>query len=219
MRLKTVFTPVPLVSVLLLSVRGDAFAALRVFEHPSGHPQEGVPAATSGAAAVANSTASAQAPSAEMVALYNDRLARAFAQRARSMLQREYVFLGMLESGQAMIEQAVTLSPDNPFIWRVALDFGVTMEDGDAEAAALVRRALARLTQLDPDDEVIRLRRLLALVEQKQTVEERSATLSALLTQSSIAKIGPSVAARLAFDFALLLRRAGDQEGFERELL
>lgn len=216
MRLKTVFTPVPLVSALLFGVHSDALAGAPVRLSS----QEGAsPAAPAEGKAVAATESPAVPPSPEVAALYRDRLARAFAQRARSMLQREFVFIGMLESGQAMMEQAVTLAPDNPFIWRVALDFGVTMEDGDAEAAALVRRALARLTQLEPEDEVIRLRRLLALVEQKQTVEERSATLTALLTPSSIAKIGPSVAARLAFDFALLLRRAGDQEGFERELL
>jgi hypothetical protein len=72
-------------------------------------------------------------PSDAVKALYRERLGRSFAQRTRSMLQREYVFIGMLESGKTLLEVALAISPDDPNLWRLALDYAVTMEDGDDE--------------------------------------------------------------------------------------
>ena len=158
-------------------------------------------------------------PTAEQAARYRDRLARNFAQRTRNLLQREYIFLGMLESGKSMLDVALELAPESPFLWRLALDYAVTLEDGSPEAAELAQRALARLGQLEPQDELIRLRRLLVLVEQRQTAEARIALYRQLLAPESVERIGSSVAARLAFDLALLLRQTGDQPGFERELI
>ncbi|MFM1823577.1 MAG: hypothetical protein RI967_1843, partial [Planctomycetota bacterium] len=53
----------------------------------------------------------------------------------------------------------------------------------------------------------------------KQTAEERIAAYRVLLTDENIGKIGAPVAARLAFDLAILLRRTGDLDGFHRELI
>lgn len=163
--------------------------------------------------------AAAPEPTAEARARVDERLARGFAQRARSMLQRDQIYLGMLESADALIRRAVALNPDNPFIWRIALDLATAMEDGDPRAVELQSEALRRLTELEPEDEVVRLRRLLDVVDRRQTAEERIAALDRLLAPDSVGKIGRPVAARLAFDLALLLRRTGDIEGFERELL
>lgn len=182
-------------------------------------PATGAVSANAGSTTVPPVAHPAAVPTEEQVTRYRNRLARNFAQRTRSMLQREFVFLGMLESGQTMLDVALELEPDNPFLWRLALDYAINLEDGSADAAKLAERALARLGQLEPEDELIRLRRLLAVVEQKQTAEERIALFQQLLAPESISRIGPSVAARLAFDFALLLRQTGDQTGFERELI
>ena len=154
-----------------------------------------------------------------MTALYRERLARGFAQRARSMLQREYVFLGMLQTGRALMEDAVALDPDNPFLWRLVLDFAASIEEGDDGAAELASRAIGRILELEPDDEVMMLRRLLDAINRRQTAEERIAAFERLLSPESIDRIGPMVAARLAFDYAVLLRRTGDLAGFGRELL
>ncbi|MFM7260439.1 MAG: hypothetical protein ACKO3W_07535, partial [bacterium] len=186
---------------------------------PTGNPAPADTPTTTTPTTPVPQSAPAVPPSAEQFALYQDRLARNLAQRARSMLQREYVFLGMLESGQSMLEVALGLAPDNPFLWRLALDYAVTLEDGSPQAQAMLAQALVKLGKLEPEDELIRLRRLLALVESKQTVEERVALYRQLLSPESVGRIGPSVAARLAFDLALLLRRNGDQAGFEAELI
>ncbi|MFM1822841.1 MAG: hypothetical protein RI967_1107, partial [Planctomycetota bacterium] len=144
------------------------------------------------------------APSAEAAALYRERLSRAFAQRGRNLLQRQLVFLGILESARALIEEATRLAPDNPFIWRLALDLAAAMEDGDPKAEALLSTALRRLSELEPWNEVVRFRRLADAVSRKQTAEERIAAYRVLLTDENIGKIGAPVAARLAFDLAIL---------------
>ncbi|MEY3141880.1 MAG: hypothetical protein RLY21_373 [Planctomycetota bacterium] len=158
-------------------------------------------------------------PTAEARAIVNERLSRSFAQRARNLLQRDQIYLGMLESSEALLRTATELAPDNPHIWRIALDLATTMEDGDPKAAALSSQALRRLNELDPGNEVIRLRRILDTIAVRQTAEERLAIYDRLLSPESIAKIGQPVAARLAFDAAVLRRRTGDIAGFERELL
>lgn len=148
-----------------------------------------------------------------------ERLGRTYAQRARNLLQRDAVFLGILDSSEILLEQATRLVPDNPFVWRLTLDLANAMEDGDPEAAVLVDRALERLTALEPEDEVIRLRRLISIVSKKQTAEERIAAYRLLLEPANIEKIGSRVAARLAFDLALLLQRTGDRDGYKQALL
>jgi tetratricopeptide (TPR) repeat protein len=158
-------------------------------------------------------------PSAEARATFQERLSRSFAQRARNILQRDRVYLGMLESSEALLRISTELAPDNPFIWRVALDLATTMEDGAPTAVALSKEALKRLNELDPGNEVIRLRRILDSISSRQTAEDRLAIYDRLLEPASISQIGNAVAARLAFDAAVLLRRTGDIGGFEQYLL
>lgn len=171
------------------------------------------------AAAAATPAAPPVAPSAEADALYRERLSRAFAQRGRNLLQRQLVFLGILESARSLIDEATRLAPDNPFIWRLALDLAAAMEDGDPKAEALLSTALRRLTELEPWNEVVRFRRLADAVSRRQTAEDRIAAYRTLLTDANIATIGAPAAARLAFDLAILLRRTGDFDGFHRELI
>jgi len=189
----------------------------------AGAPAQDVPASPESAPAVAQPTDAqatpAPTPSAEQVALYRERLSRSFAQRARNLLQGSQIYLGMLECSKELLELSTELAPENPFIWRVALDLATTMEDGDPAAAELASTALRRLNQLDPSNELVRLRVLLDAIEKRQTAEARIEAYRSLLEPDAIARIGDVVASRIAFDHAVLLRRTGDIEGFERELL
>jgi len=160
-----------------------------------------------------------QEPSEEARAIVRERLSRGFAQRARNLLQRDQIYLGMLQSADLLIRRAIELNPDNVFIWRIALDLATALGDADDSAADFRSEALRRLTELDPDNEVLRLRRILDAVSKRQTAEERIDAYGKLLEPASVRKIGRPVAARLALDLAVLLRRTGDIEGFERELL
>ena len=155
-------------------------------------------------------------PSAAARAKVVERLSRSFAQRARGLLQRDKVYIGLLDSAEALLQVSIELAPDNPQIWRIALDLATTMEDGDPSAAELSTQSLRRLNELEPANEMIRLRRIVDSVSRRQTVEERLAAYERLLAPESVAKIGNAVAARLAFDAAILRRRSGDIAGFEQ---
>ena len=193
----------------------------------AGAPAQDAPTSPESASAVAQPAAAQAAPapaptptpSAAQVALYRERLSRSFAQRARNLLQGSQIYLGMLECSKELLELSTELAPENPFIWRVALDLATTMEDGDPAAAELASTALRRLNQLDPSNELVRLRVLLDAIEKRQTAEARIEAYRSLLEPDAIARIGDVVASRIAFDHAVLLRRTGDIEGFERELL
>jgi tetratricopeptide (TPR) repeat protein len=152
-------------------------------------------------------------------ALISDRLARSLAARARIVLQREIVFLGVLNNSKKLMQMALALEPENPHIWRLAVALAAVLEDGDPDAAVLLSQGLAKLNRLEPDDEVLRLRRVLDTVNQRQTVEARVDALQAMLTEKAIDTLGADAAARVAFDLALLLRRTGDSAGFERNLI
>jgi hypothetical protein len=152
-------------------------------------------------------------------AVYGERLSRVLTQRARNLLQRDQVYLGMLESAATLMRLSTELAPESPQIWRIALDLATTMEDGDADAAAFASLALRKLASLDPANEVVRLRALLDVIDRRQTAEERIEAYQRLLASDALAVVGAPVASRVAFDLALLLRRTGDIDGFERELL
>ncbi|MFZ9913854.1 MAG: hypothetical protein ACO3IB_00750 [Phycisphaerales bacterium] len=152
-------------------------------------------------------------------AVVRERLSRAFAQRTRNLLQRELVFLGLLECAAELSRISVSLEPGNPLLWRFALDLASTMAEGDPNAAAFGGEALSRINELEPDDEVIRLRRLLGAVSSRQTAESRLDAYRTLLDPQGIERIGPRVAARLALDRALLRQRIGDVDGYREDLL
>lgn len=160
-----------------------------------------------------------QAPAPEAERVLRGRLARMFAQQSRLIVQREQIFLGGLEGARTLMTLAARLDPDNPYIWRLALDLASALEEGDDASARLGSEALEQLSRLDPDDQMVRLRRLIDAVSRRQTAEERIEALERLLEPSAIERIGHGVGARLAFELALLRQRTGDSAGFERELI
>jgi len=163
--------------------------------------------------------ADAPKPTDAQRSVVEDRLARALAARARIVLQRELVFLGILRNSKALMQEAVDRAPENTAILRLAIDLASVLEEGDADSAAWLSEGLARLSRLEPDDEVLRLRRLLDAIDRRQTAEGRIEASRSLLTPESVDRIGNRVAARIAFDLAMLLRRTGDNKGFEEHLL
>lgn len=158
-------------------------------------------------------------PTSELREMVRDRLARSLAARARVVLQREVIFLGVLRNSQALMKSALELAPDNPFIWRLAIDLAAMLEDGDAGADTWLSDGLAKLSKLEPDDEVLRLRRVMDAIDERQTAEARVEASKAMLTPAAIAQLGRRVAARVAFDLAALSRRTGDGQAFEKYLL
>ena len=145
-------------------------------------------------------------------------LARALSRASRRVLVRANPELIHVQLAFAFARLATKLEPDSVECWRLLLAVAGASDPGDPEVLKAEVDALAQISRLAPEDSVIRLRRLLFVIEQVQTVEERMDRFEQLLQPESIALIGDDVAARLALDMALLYLRAGDNDAFTRRL-
>lgn len=120
-----------------------------------------------------------------------------------------------LRAAAAIAVVAAELTPDDPEAWRIVRDAARLAEDD-----ALTRRAILRLVELDPDDQVALLDRLqLAVEDRGSTVESRTEFLRYLVDAGKSGRLSAPVAGILALDLALLRQRAGDQAGFVEALL
>ena len=86
------------------------------------------------------------------------------------------------------------------------------------EAEAVGRTALATLAKLAPEDQAVRLQRIVDAVEQRNTAEERISAYRSFLAPDVVKSIGAPVAARLAFDVALLESRRGNMDAFAQDV-
>jgi len=141
------------------------------------------------------------------------RLGERFANSAMTILRVEPVTPLALETAARLMELAASLDPDDVSMWRLTLKVADL-----AEIDAIQDKAVREIVRLDPADDVARLRRVSTAVERAQTVEQRTSVYERLLTEQSIEQMGPTVASRLAFDYALLLRREGRISAFTEQL-
>jgi tetratricopeptide (TPR) repeat protein len=118
-----------------------------------------------------------------------------------------------LEGAVLLAREAVSLDPDSPELWRLALELAVLAEEHEFR-----QQALDKLLQLDKRDDVAALMRLSDVIERYQTADERIAAYDKLLSDENVEKIGAAIASRLALDAALLHRRQGDTERFVQRL-
>jgi hypothetical protein len=145
-------------------------------------------------------------------------LSRALSRAARRLLVRANPELVHVRLAFDLARLATEVDKDSVECWRLFLAIAGASDPGDPEVQQAELEALVQISRLAPDDNVIRLRRLLLAIEQAQTVEERLARFEQLLRPESIALIGEDVAARLALDMALLYSRTGDTDAFSRRL-
>lgn len=146
------------------------------------------------------------------------RLSRSFAMYAARAIRKDEVFLVDLELALILAEAATNLDPESETAWRMRQGVAALGASSDAEFEAVRREATARLARLAPNDEVVRLQRLIDVIEQAPTAEGRIAGFRKMLTPETVAKIGRPTAARLSLQLALLLQRTGDLEGFRAAL-
>jgi len=147
------------------------------------------------------------------------RLARTLTMYAARSIRKDELSLADIELATILSESAVTLDPDSETAWRIRQGIATIGAGSDPQLLAIRREATARLARLAPDDEVVRLQRIVDAIERKSTAEERIAGYRAMLTKESVARIGKPVAARLAVDLALLLQRTGDMAGMREALV
>ena len=145
-------------------------------------------------------------------------LSLALSRATRRLLARANPELIHVRLAFEFARLATELDKDSVASWRLLLAIAGASDPGDPVVQAAELESLIQISRLDPDDDVVRLRRLLLVIEQAQTVEERLARFEKLLEPDSIELIGRPVAARLALDMALLYSRTGDLEAFARRL-
>ena len=145
-------------------------------------------------------------------------LAQAFARAARRLFVRAEPELIHVSRAFDFATLAVEIDEGEVECWRLLLAVSGAANPDDPEVRAAEAEALKQISRMDPEDSVIRLRRLLWAIEQTDTVEARLTRFEHLLSPESIELIGTEVAARLALDMAQLLFRSGDTDGFARRL-
>ena len=164
------------------------------------------------------SAPAATAPTDRLVQAGRVQLARLLAGSAIDLLQLPEPTSDDYRVAVTLSEWATELDPDWEDGWRVLLRIAAAAEGIDDRTADRMRKALSAIVRLDPRDEVARLRLLSLAVERFDTVEERLAAYDRLLERSNLSKLGTAVAARLAYESAMLLYRSGDIEGFAERL-
>lgn len=144
---------------------------------------------------------------------------------ADALMREAYLIVSPTDLIPAEIEAAIYLSlrsarilPEEAARWRSVLAMSGLGGEGLGLAGEANAQAIARLAQLCPADQPIRLRRLVMEVEKRETAQARVQAYKSFLTPEAIKAIGHSVASRLSFDLALLESRMGDVDGFANDL-
>lgn len=186
-----------------------------------------VPAAAAGPTAPSAPAAPAApaAPGARDGGIQAELEASAKTMLAESWLRESYLILAtpdvVPENIAAAMDlglSALELTPDRVDGWRLVLGLAQVAEPGFPGARDVARQAVKRIVKLDPEDQVARLLRISDTIDEMPTAEARVDAYRRFLAPEVVPQIGSTVAARLAFDLALLLNRMGDVDGFSRTL-
>jgi len=146
------------------------------------------------------------------------RLADAWTREGFLILEPADVVPSDLACGLAMFKAAAELRPGDAAMWRHLVSASQLAGPIMPEAEELGRSALAMLAKLAPEDQVVRLQRIVDAVEQRNTAEERIGAFRSFLAPDVVKAIGAPVAARLAFDVALLESRRGNMDAFAQDI-
>ena len=146
------------------------------------------------------------------------RLADAWTREGFLVLEPADVVPADLACGLAMFRAAAELRPDDPAMWRHLVRAAQLAGPIMPEAEGVGRDAIATLAKLAPEDQVVRLQRIVDAVERRNTAEERIAAFRSFLAPEVVKSIGAPVAARLAFDVALLESRRGNMDAFAQDV-
>lgn len=128
---------------------------------------------------------------------------------AMTLVETQPVTTQVLRTALVLLEQAAALNPQDADACRILFRIGDLAENDRVR-----RDALKRLLKLAPDDDVVRLLYVTDRVDRFQTADERLAAYRKLLSGPMHEALGPAVASRLANDYAWLLDRTGDVDGF-----
>ena len=141
------------------------------------------------------------------------RLATEFVKVARSATMTEPLTTNAISTSVCFIREALKLDPNNPSIWRAALQVAQMADLPDFE-----REAVQGLLAVTPNESAAQLARLRLAIEQTNTADQRMAVYEQLLSNQNKELLDFRVASRLALDAALLQRQLGDVSQFARWL-
>ena len=130
---------------------------------------------------------------------------------AITLVEPQPITVDALRTAVVLVDEAFALNPQDAELCRLLYRFADLAENEEVRG-----RALRSLVRLDPLDDVARLLRVTDAVDRYQTVEGRLAAYEKLLAEPALRTLGPTVASRLANDYAWLLNRTGDVDGFAR---
>ena len=132
---------------------------------------------------------------------------------ARTVLQIQPLSVNEIEVGAALVKMAAEIDPNNPDIWRAWVEMATISDDPEMR-----QLGVKELLRLFPNETPLQLARLRDAVDTLNNASERESLYEQLLSPENQAKLNPSVAARLAFDSAMLQRQLGNTQQFARWL-
>ena len=142
-----------------------------------------------------------------------ERLSDEFMRVAHMAAMSEPLNTKTITAAVTLITEASKLSPNNETVWRSLIEVAHM-----ADRPELQSHAIKQLLRIAPSESSAQLSRLRDAVARTNTVDERMGVYEQLLADGRSSKLDFRVAARLAFDAALLQRQLGDTEQFARWL-
>ena len=124
-----------------------------------------------------------------------------------------------LDAAIFLSRKAALLQPADIDKWRMVLSLASLSGEMSPYAAEVSQEVIGRLVKLCPEDQVLRLRRILQDIDRRETAVDRVNAFKKYLTPEAIKVIQAPVASRIAFDLALFQFRRGDTEAFGTYLM
>ena len=141
------------------------------------------------------------------------RLCEEFMRVAHLAAMSEPLDTKAINAAVVLITEASKLSPNDEAVWRAMIEVAQMADHPELRSYAI--KQLLRVTPEESSSQLARLRDAVALTN---TVDQRMRIYERLLSDGRSSKLDSRVAARLAFDAALLQRQLGDIEQFARWL-
>ncbi len=137
-------------------------------------------------------------------------LAKMYAIQAASVIQvgddqeiqqHQYTLAGFLYN------KAISLTPNNPQLWRLKLELAQIQKDHNAQILAM-----RKIIKLDPKDDVIQLALIRKIINtNNQTAENRISALAQIFNSPSGKKLTPPLRSRIASDIAKYANELGNR--------
>ena len=140
------------------------------------------------------------------------RLAASLDSISADLLSRPGILAPQLELAYGLARVATELDPGSASVWRRLLELSMVLENDLSGVDQVRLQAIEKLVELEPDDEVMRLRRLLDKIEAQPTAQKRADLYRVLLEPENLDKLGLDAGARIAYDLALLQQRIGNMD-------